>query len=82
MSKFDKIFGDTKPAKGKAQKGIETRRGRPSGKRSNPEYEQVTAYIRSETYAQTKIALLKEGKRRDFSGLVEELLGEWLKSRR
>ena len=59
------------------------RRGRPAvGKRSDPSFEQVTAYIRRDTYQAIKIALLQEGDRRDFSDLTEELLGQWLKSRR
>lgn len=48
--------------------------GRPRGRRSNPDYEQVTAYIRRETYTAIKIALLQKGKTRGFSELVEELL--------
>lgn len=59
------------------------RRGRPpTGKRSNPDFEQVTAYIRRDTNLQTKIALLQEGDTRDFSDLVEELLQAWLIKRR
>jgi len=52
--------------------------GRPKGKRSNPDYEQVTAYIRSQTYRDVKIALLQRGGDREFSELVEELLTDWL----
>lgn len=56
------------------------RRGRPpTGKRSDPGFEQVTAYIRKDTYLQTKIALLQEGNTRDFSDLVETLLQQWLR---
>ena len=47
------------------------------GKRSDPAYEQVTAYIRKRTHDAVKLALLKEGKRRQFSELVEELLSTW-----
>ena len=54
------------------------KRGRPLGKRSNPDFEQVTAYVRSQTYRQTKIALLQQDQLEDFSELVEELLTEWL----
>ena len=57
------------------------RRGRPPGKRSDPDFEQVTAYIRSRTHREIKIALLREGAGREFSQLVEELLAEWLKAR-
>jgi len=59
-----------------------TRRGRPAtGKRSNPDYEQVTVYLRKDTSLAAKIALLQESDSRDFSDLVEELLGEWLRDR-
>lgn len=53
-------------------------KGRPRGKRSDPDYEQVTAYVRRETYRKTKIALLQRGDQREFSDLVEALLNEWL----
>jgi len=56
-------------------------RGRPTGKRSDPEFEQVTSYVRKQTYADVKIELIKEGQKREFSELVEELLAKWLKSR-
>lgn len=57
------------------------KRGRPKGKRSDPEYEQVTAYIRKATHTSVKIALLQENQGREFSELVEELLSQWLKER-
>lgn len=56
----------------------EIKRGRPKGKRSNPDYEQVTAYIRRTTYRDVKIALLQRGDDREFSELVEDLLTQWL----
>jgi hypothetical protein len=52
--------------------------GRPKGKRSHPDYEQVTAYIRRDTYTAVKIALLQEGGDRQFSELVQDLLTEYL----
>ena len=57
-------------------------RGRPRGKRSDPDFDQVTAYIRKQTHQGTKIALLQEGRGREFSELVEDLLAKWLKARR
>jgi hypothetical protein len=57
-----------------------SRRGRPAGKRSDPAYEQVTAYIRRDTHKDVKIALLQNGQGREFSELVEELLAKWLES--
>lgn len=55
--------------------------GRPPGKRSDPDFEQITAYIRKDTHQQAKIALLEEGKGQQFSDLVETLLAKWLKAR-
>ncbi len=57
------------------------KRGRPKGKRSHPDYEQVTAYIRKDTHRDIKIALLSEGNGREFSELIQEMLEQWLKSR-
>ena len=53
-------------------------RGRPAGKRTDPEYNQVTAYIRKSTHYEVKLRLLQEGQGREFSELVENLLGAWL----
>jgi hypothetical protein len=57
------------------------KRGRPSGKRSDTDYVQVTAYIQKDTHREVKIALLKAGGDKDFSELVDSLLAGWLKSR-
>lgn len=58
------------------------KRGRPSGKRSNPDYVQTTAYVRGDTYKAIKIALIEEDQGREYSELIEELLSTWLKSRK
>jgi hypothetical protein len=58
------------------------KRGRPRGKRSHPDYEQVTAYIKKKTYKQTKIALLEQEEGENFSELVEKLLSEWLSTQK
>jgi hypothetical protein len=55
------------------------RRGRPPGKRSDPDYEAITAYIRKDTHRDVKITLLQMGHGQEFSELVEELLAKWLK---
>ena len=57
------------------------KRGRPSGKRSDADYVQVTAYIQKDTHREVKIALLKSSDGLDFSELVDNLLAGWLKSR-
>jgi uncharacterized Rmd1/YagE family protein len=62
------------------QTDIETpRRGRPLGKRTNKDFRQVTAYIGTETYKQTKMKLFAADERKEFSTLVDELLNKWLK---
>ena len=55
--------------------------GRPkSGKSSNPEFVQVTAYVEESVHLAVKKALV--GVRdTDFSDLVNELLKKWVKSR-
>lgn len=59
------------------------KRGRPKAKRSDPDYEQVTAYIKRNTHTAVKIELLKNsqnGEKREFSELVQDLLEQWLSS--
>ena len=55
------------------------RRGRPPAKHSDPNYTQVTAYVRKATHQEVKIALIRA--EQEFSELVEHLLAQWLKSR-
>lgn len=56
------------------------RKGRPQGKRSNPDYEQIGIYIPKALHTEVK-KLLLEDKSRDFSDLVTELLKAWSKSK-
>ncbi len=59
------------------------RTGRPViGKKSNPNYRQVTAYVRRTLYREVSEALYDDSRGRDtkpkeFSELVDELLEEW-----
>ena len=56
------------------------KRGRPKvGKRSNAAYTQITAYIRTSTHKNAKIALINEG-RRDMGELIDDLLSQWLEA--
>ena len=50
---------------------------RKRGKRGNPDYAQVTAYISKKLHEGTKINLIRQGNR-EFSELVEELLTSWI----
>jgi hypothetical protein len=57
-------------------------RGRPKGKRSDPAYEQVTAYIPGELYRNVRIGLLQDARGQEFSELVADLLSAWLAGRK
>ena|ERR1051326_4076244 len=50
------------------------------GKRNDPNFVPFTTYIRRDRHREVKIALLKEGKGRELSELVDELLANWLNS--
>ncbi len=59
-----------------------SRRGRPAGgKKSDPAYQQVTAYVRRDLYRDVRIALLQDPDRLDFSELVDRLLEQWRQER-
>src|SRR5262245_51643249 len=64
------------PAQSKT--AAETRKpGRPPGKRTNPDYQSVTTFLRKETYLSVQKALI--GGEEDFGDVVDELLKAWLK---
>src|SRR5438309_9095680 len=68
---------DVQPAGSLAS--IENRPKRPRGKKGDPAYTQVTAYIKTDTYQRTQIRLLQlRGKKKEVSELLQELLTEWL----
>lgn len=83
MSKFASVLQAARKSEDRPEPiatVVKASRGRPKGKRSDPSFEQVTAYIRKETYRQTKMALLQEDEERDFSQLIEELLCAYLRT--
>ncbi len=56
--------------------------GRPRhGKRSNPNYKQISALIRKDTHRNVMRALLDETTDRDVSDLLQALLEDWLRGR-
>jgi hypothetical protein len=59
----------------------QVKRGRPTAKRSDPDFVGLTTYIRKDTHTRAKITLLQEGKGRELSELVEDLIFNWLNSR-
>lgn len=60
---------------GQARRG---RRRKKVGKRSNPEYEQASAYVRRKVRRRVTQALAARDERVDYSQLVEALLVRWL----
>lgn len=53
--------------------------GRPkTGKGGNPQYQQVSAWIRRDTYKRDTNRLFTKEDRREFSELVQALLEDWL----
>jgi len=89
-SKFDAIF-ERKREESPGTEGAQAREtvsdkeerkgpGRPRGKRSSPQYDQVTAYIPHALHDEVKIFLIREG-RKEFSTLVEELLAAWVQQK-
>ena len=80
-SKFEGIFA-AKGSKGaKKPSPAQTTRtsSRPPGKRSDPDYTQITAYIRKDTHEGVMRAIYK---RQELSELIEELLSGWLKKQK
>jgi hypothetical protein len=56
------------------------RPGRPPGKRSNPDWEQLTIFIRSETKRAAMLRLMESQHGKDLSEVIEQLLSRWSKS--
>lgn len=77
------------PEQNAPEQGSESprRTGRPAtGKKSDPNYRQVTAYVRKDLYRNVTDALYDESrgldtKRKEFSELVDELLERWWQDR-
>ena len=87
MSKFDGLLSvKSGAAKQEPEKELKTPqkplsapkkgKSRPAGKRSDPDYTQITAYIRKNTHENV---MRKIYKRQELSELIEELLDQWMK---
>ena len=78
----DGVIGDggEAPPPGRTGRGGRSGRrpGRPRGKRSNPDYVQLTCYVREENLDDAKEALMQEkretGRKRDVSDVIDSLL--------
>ena len=82
MSKFDGLKllkEDSDPRADRPQVTPAIRR-RPIGKRQDPRYQQISAYVRRDLYDETRKRLI--GQENDFSDLLEMWMSEWLSSNR
>lgn len=80
-SKFDGIFSVKEKGAKKSGASAPTPRAsrRATGKRSDPDYTQITAYIRKDTHESVMRAIYK---RQELSELIEGLLAGWLKKQK
>jgi hypothetical protein len=93
MSKFKALFEEAnqaqpsaakdegKSAKGKKDDAVKTPAGRKKGKRSDPNFTGVFAYVPVKLHEDVMVNLVRR-KDLDFSGLVEQLLNKWLKEQK
>ncbi|MGY2896714.1 hypothetical protein [Deinococcus sp. UYEF24] len=65
------------PSEAAPEEAAKKRVGRPAGKRSDPNYQQVTVLLHQQTYREVRKRLLDEKK--EVSTLLNELLDAWLK---
>ena len=70
--------GDSAPQESESPAPSPSKIGRPRGKKSDPDYRQVTVYLREEVHRAAKKRLLDQDKQ--FSELVDELVDQWVKS--
>lgn len=83
MSKFDGLLSvktkqDTKKRIKTAQDPVSEQKNdklKSVGKRSDPAFTQITAYVRRDTHENVMRRIYK---RKEFSELIEELLRQWL----
>lgn len=59
-------------------KPVAKKRGRPTAKRSDPNYLGFTTYIHRDVHRKVKMQLLANDEGQELSQLVEELLRKWL----
>jgi hypothetical protein len=60
----------------------ERRRGRPPGKRSNPEWKLFSHFLKKRTQREATAILRAEDDSRDLSDVLQELLEGWITARR
>ena len=77
LKQAKKASTKTKEQKVEKVEEVKPKKRKSSGKRTDPDFKQVGAYIRKDTYLQIQKLLLEQPDK-DFSDLVEELLTDYL----
>jgi hypothetical protein len=81
MARPNKFATMVKVARENGEENIETirDRGRPAvGKRSNPDFESTTIYLRKDTKRRAATILIN--REEDLSSVLEQLLSQWVNS--
>ena len=79
MSKFDGLKllkEDSGRRADRPEQAPTTPKTRPIGKRQDPRYQQISAYVRRDLYEGIRKHLI--GQQTDFSDLLEKWMSEWL----
>lgn len=84
MSKFDglkllKEDSGSRPERTELPSPLAVKPIRPPGKRQDPRYQQISAYVRRDFYDEVRKRLI--GREEDFSDLLEAWMGDWLRSK-
>jgi hypothetical protein len=77
LKQAKKASSKTKAQQVEKVEEVKPKKRKCSGKRTDPDFKQVGAYIRKDTYLQIQRLLLEQPDK-DFSDLVEELLTDYL----
>jgi hypothetical protein len=70
--------GDGSPVSAQAERG----RGRPPGKRSNPEWKLYSHFLKRQTQREATAILVNKDEGRDLSDVLQELLEGWITKQR
>jgi hypothetical protein len=73
-----KVAAEAPPAPAPVAEALKGR-GRPPGKRSDPEFKPTTLFLRTRTKRTASRLLEDKGDEQDLSELVEQLLSQWNK---
>lgn len=80
LSKFAAVLAHTRESESEGVEKAAEDHPKLRGKRTRPDYTQVTAYIPRVLHEDVKILLVRE-REHDFSTLVASLLAEWSQAR-